>query len=545
MPAGLQLLPLIGIRSLVELAHDRESADVHSPERNAAHGVIEAGGHLHAHVGPGGADIAAPGCRTIALQAGKTVPGQEEHPFIRIYGTLALIDGHGVHQGIGIEILRGGAQGIGGEQPLEIVHGKAVPEIGFGSVHPPGVNLAAVFGVETLVHLAPEQFPSAGGIGVIERLGMAQPVFQAVLFGIPIHIAGRLEFLVMHGIGIELGPDGNHEAAVESVHIVQHLLRIGITGRIESMAPPLVFFPILPVLDDIVHRNVPSAQFCKGFHQIFLGGIAFPALPEAQHPFGHYRRFSGKLAISPDNAVIGTAPDEIIVQLRLKFVPEGDAFVHRSGRKDPQADIRHVSVGLPFHLQRSGHTLFQMSREFITVGVPGRTPASGHLLLAAHFRALKTGIILDKGIVPGFRSRNGSLVAYFSAVQGNGRQVLENEFVLIVEAVLFLDQDVAVGSLISPGQVQIEDLAELAVGLVGAPSAQGIGVHQNAVTIRGNYHGDTHLGVVLIQLFLPSLVVEFPGLVLSQAIKSLSLAGIELNGRAPGLLSFYFGRGKS
>ena len=94
-------------------------------------------------------------------------------------------------------------------------------------------------------------------------------------------------------IGVELGPYGDHEAAVHCVHVVQHLFRIRIAGLIECVTSPLVVFPVLPVLHYIVHRNVAAAYFGQGSHQVFLRAVAFTALPEAKRPFGHNLRLAG------------------------------------------------------------------------------------------------------------------------------------------------------------------------------------------------------------------------------------------------------------
>ncbi len=51
MPAGLELLPLVLPGGIVELAHYGETANVHAPKRDSAHGVVQTGGHLHAHIG--------------------------------------------------------------------------------------------------------------------------------------------------------------------------------------------------------------------------------------------------------------------------------------------------------------------------------------------------------------------------------------------------------------------------------------------------------------------------------------------------------------
>ena len=258
VPTGLQFLPF-GLGGLgVELAHYGESANVHAPERKAAHGVAKTRGHLHPHICPGGADISAPRGRRIALKAGEAVTGKEEHALVGVYAALAFIDGLGVYKGIGVEIFGGRAKGVWRKQPLHVVQRQAVPEVGLGGVHPPGIDLSAETGVQGLVHLPPEHLSATIRIGIIERLKMAKPVTKAVGLRMGICITGLFKLFVMVCIGVELGPDGNHETAIHCMHGVQHGLGGRIAGAVKLMTSPLVGFPVLPVLDNIVYGNVAA-----------------------------------------------------------------------------------------------------------------------------------------------------------------------------------------------------------------------------------------------------------------------------------------------
>ena len=89
---------------------------------------------------------------------------------------------------------------------------------------------------------------------------MAEPVLKAVLLGMGVGISGGFELLVVVGIDVELRPDADHEPGVHSVDIVKHLLRVRIPLRIKLMTAPLVFFPILPVLDNVVDGNMPPTH---------------------------------------------------------------------------------------------------------------------------------------------------------------------------------------------------------------------------------------------------------------------------------------------
>ena len=519
MPAGLELLPLVLPGGIVELAHYGETANVHAPKRDSAHGVVQTGGHLHAHIGPGSANVAAPGGGAVALQARKAVAREEEYALVRVHAALAFVNGLGVHQGVGIQVFGAGAQFIGIQQPFHVVQGQAVSQVRLTGVHPPGVNLAAILGVQTLVHLLPEELPATGGVGVIERLRVAQPVFEAVLFGMQVHITGILKFLVMLRIGVEFGPHGNHEAAVQGVDVVQHLFRVRETGGFKGVTPPLVVFPVLPVLDNVVHRDMSLAQLLEGFYQVFLRGIPLAALPETQHPLGHHGCLTGELAVVLDYRIIAFSAQEIVVQLGFTLAPEGElVLLHRPVRLHPKANVGYIPVRFPVNADGRGHAGFQVHGVLVAVGVPGRTPAAAHHFLPTDYRALETGIVLNKVVIACLMGGYSAFVGDFCALQRNLGQVPDGKFVLVEEAVFLLHQHPGFGS-VGALQLQVKDLSQLLVGLVGTPSTQGIGVEEEAVAFAGNHHGNTHLGVVLVEFLLAAFVVKLPGLMLAQAIE--------------------------
>ena len=158
MPTGLEFPPLFHIRrnpagclesprGCGELVHHAESADIHSPERDSAHRVAQAGCHLGVHVKPAGADVAAPGGSGISLQAGESVPGQEEHSLVRIDSPLAGVNSFGIDESICIQVFSGRSQGRRGGEGLQVIHRQAIPEVRLAGIHPPGIDLASVFGI--------------------------------------------------------------------------------------------------------------------------------------------------------------------------------------------------------------------------------------------------------------------------------------------------------------------------------------------------------------------------------------------------------------
>ena len=143
-----------------------------------------------------------------------------------------------------------------------------------------------VFCIEVLVHLAPEHLAGTLGIGIVERTAEAQPVVNVVGDGLMVDPALGIEFLIVgHGV-VELRPYADHEAAAHLVHIVEHLLRIGIARGLEGVVAPRVELPVVPVLHDVVDRNLTLAELSQRLLDFSLRLVALAALPETEHPLG-------------------------------------------------------------------------------------------------------------------------------------------------------------------------------------------------------------------------------------------------------------------
>ena len=370
-----------------------------------------------------------------------------------------------------------------------------------------------------------------------------------VVLGMRVSITGLLEFLVMVRVGIEFRPDADHEATVHRVYVIEHLLGVGITCLVEFVASPLVVFPVLPVLDDVVDRDVATAQLSQRFHQLLLRGIALAALPETQHPLGHDGGLAGQRAVAVDHVVVAGARDEIEVRLRFEFTPEADArfLVGILQRGHAQADVRHAAIRLPLDADRGLHALLQVYGELVAVRVPGRPPAARHDFLRAHDRPLEACIILDEMVICRLGSLQETLVNHFRSVEVNVRQVLHGEFVLVVETVLALHELLTLHGEIGAGQrafhtllvIELEHLAQLFVRGGIAPAAPGIGVEQQAVAARRHDERDAHLGVVLVELLAAAAVVEFAGLVLAESVEGILVRRRKGRLHRPGLLALH------
>ena len=145
---------------------------------------------------------------------------------------------------------------------------------------------------------------------------------------------------------------------------------------------------------------------------------------------------------------------------------------------------------------------------------------------------METGIVLDKVVIACLLGGYSAFVGDFCALQRNLGQVLDGKFVLVEEAVFLLHQHPGLGG-VGAFQLQVKDLSQLLVGLVGAPSTQRIRVKQKAIAFTGDHHGHAHFGVVLEQFLLAAFVVELPCLVLAQAVKSLVRGTVKRERSAP------------
>ena len=91
-----------------------------------------------------------------------------------------------------------------------------------------------------VVHLAPEQLACIGIVCVIEaaEIAGAYPVADRIAYGTLVHPAVPVEFLVMVGGDVELGPYRYHHVCVHVVDGVYHTLGIGETLLVELVASP-------------------------------------------------------------------------------------------------------------------------------------------------------------------------------------------------------------------------------------------------------------------------------------------------------------------
>ena len=125
VPAGLQFAPfcqvvalcssgVTGARGSLHIAvFHAETADVHPPERDACHREVQACRGLCPHILPACGDVAAPCGGAVALLSGKARTGEEEDAAPGVRAALAVVDGVGIDDGVGVEVFVARAQGGG------------------------------------------------------------------------------------------------------------------------------------------------------------------------------------------------------------------------------------------------------------------------------------------------------------------------------------------------------------------------------------------------------------------------------------------------
>ena len=426
VPASLQLAPFFQVfvflsRFVKELLGSHiavfhtETSLIHAPERQATDRIVHARSHLSPHVLPPCGDITAPSGRTETLFPGKSASGEQEYAPVGIHRSLPVIDGIGIHDGVGVEIFGARAECRRAGEFFAIPHRCAVAHVGFAGIHPPGINAIFIFRVEILIHLPPKHLARTGIVGIVKRAHVAQPVVDGVSHGLMIHPSVGIEFLVVFHRTVEFGPYGNHEAPVHGMDTVEHGLRIGVARGLKRVVAPRIELPVIPVLHDVVHRNATLTEFAQGRFYFLTARIAFPALPEAERPLRENLCLAGQCAVARNYSVYTFTDNEVVVHVLAHFAPDAQfaLFLLALWDGSPQSAIAHVAIGIPVDEDFSLDTSLQRGRELIAVGIPSCAPTLRHHFFAIDIHFHVTGIIEDEPI----KVINGSFeIAFVSHV---------------------------------------------------------------------------------------------------------------------------------
>ena len=143
-----------------------------------------------------------------------------------------------------------------------------------------------------------------------------------VLDSLMIHPALAVEFLIVLDCIIELRPYGNHEAAIHRMYAVEHRLWVRITCRLKLMTSPRIQFPVVPVLNDIVYRNLQVAELLQVLLDVLAALIALTALPETESPLRIERSLAGKRTVARNHLVEVLTGNEVVIHVRRHFAPD-------------------------------------------------------------------------------------------------------------------------------------------------------------------------------------------------------------------------------
>ena len=180
-----------------------------------------------------------------------------------------------------------------------------VDHIRLGRIHPPGVN---ALGEKSLVRILPVQI-RGGWIVDIE-----------VLESSPAH--GRKQISVLVHLLVNLrrrpqpGPDRNHQVEVLLVQLVDHFLGAGILCFIEDHPTPvIVIAPVIPVLHDVINRNMALAILPRNAQQFVARGVMLLALPVAVGPLAVHGRLAGELPVSRNFLIDCGAVEKVVIDV--------------------------------------------------------------------------------------------------------------------------------------------------------------------------------------------------------------------------------------
>jgi hypothetical protein len=94
--------------------------------------------------------------------------------------------------------------------------------------------------------------------------------------------------------------------------------RFGVTGLVPLVGPPTVLPPVLPVLNDEIHREMATAEAIDRIQKILGTSIALTALPETESPSWQQWGGTGCFAVTGDDSFqIGTEEHGVVDQIPL------------------------------------------------------------------------------------------------------------------------------------------------------------------------------------------------------------------------------------
>ena len=279
--------------------------------------------------------------------------------------------------------------------------------------------------------------------------------------------------------------------------------------------------------------------------------IALTALPETEGPLRIKRSLAGKRTVTGNHLIEILTGDEIIVHIRRHFTPDAQLVLLclRTRSCYAKTTVRNITIWLPLDTDRSLYALLDRSFKLIRVRIPGCTPALRHNQFAIDINLHVTGIIEDKLIEAVTWSFHITLIHHLGAIQRKALwQVLNTALICLVanlrslrHCILKVNAIFASNNLltilihISTCQltfltiliIEFEGTVELEIIFRITPTAIRIRIPEDAIVFIRDDERHTHLGIILEEVFVLALHIEFLTLMLTETIERLVIRRVE------------------
>ena len=279
--------------------------------------------------------------------------------------------------------------------------------------------------------------------------------------------------------------------------------------------------------------------------------IALTALPETEGPLRIKRSLAGKRTVTGNHLIEILTGDEIIVHIRRHFTPDAQLVLLclRTRSCYAKSAVGNITIWLPLDTDRSLYALLDWSFKLIRVRIPGCTPALRNYQFTVDINLHVTGIIEDKLIEAVGWSLHITLVHHLGTIQREALwQVLNTALVglvanlrslrhciLKVNAIFASNNLLTVLVYISTCQltfltiliIEFEGTVELEIIFRITPTAIRIRIPEDAIVFIRDDERHTHLGIILEEVFVLTLHVEFLTLMLTETIKRLVIRRVE------------------
>ena len=307
------------------------------------------------------------------------------------------------------------------------------------------------------------------------------------------------------------------------------------------MRAPLVLHPVVPVLHDVVDRNLALAELYECTYDFIRGLIALAALPEAQRPLWIDGCPACQRTVTSNNLIRILARNEIIVHILCHLRPDAQTVLRRIHR-GAQSAVAYPSVRTPLHTKLVTFPLHQTAVELVGIRIPCCTPTFRDDLFAIDIYLNITRIIENKvkrcrltGFYKALINNVGTIKhKALGQILNTTRLSLECQFrllrriKLIVQRVLLTHQRLPISIGIGTRQVALyaflivkfKDTVQLLVVIWISKASIGISVPQQSIIVTGHNERNTDLGIILEEVLILSQHVQLFRLVLSQTIET-------------------------